>query len=264
LARYSKLSPGDYVLFVRQGTVFWGGVVATLFTSRELAKNLWPVAPNGQAFELMYSITAGRRLSVDVADLNQAVDYAPNAVVQDFRVLDETKSAALINLVGALFSPQEVVSEQDYRDLVEDSMDPDLDEEMFKDAKGSAPSSYRKEQKFLREWLIPGAHAECDLCRRTFAAPFLRAAHIKPRRECSLEERLAFKSVVMRACLFGCDQLYELGWVVVANDGVVYATEKVDSASSEASYIEKHLAGKTCGAWNDETEVNFAWHRLGK
>jgi 5-methylcytosine-specific restriction protein A len=153
------------------------------------------------------------------------------------------------------------VSEPEFEVAVEESMDPDLDEEMFKDAKGSAPSPYRKEQKFLRDWLIPGATAECDLCRRTFAAPFLRAAHIKPRKDCSLEERLDYKNVVMRACLFGCDQLYELGWVVVESDGRIRRTAKADGALSESEYIEKHLTGNTCGAWTEGTEVNFAWHR---
>ena len=47
------------------------------------------------------------------------------------------------------------------------------------------------------------------------------AAHVKKRAVCSDTERRDLHHVAMLACSFGCDALYESGWITVDENGYV-------------------------------------------
>ncbi|MGB6120946.1 MAG: hypothetical protein WBG80_03475, partial [Bacteroidota bacterium] len=73
----------------------------------------------------------------------------------------------------------------------------------------------RTEQPKLRKFLLGGReNANCFLCGRNLSASLLVAAHIKPRRECSPEERRDLSDVALM-CRLGCDSLFELGFITV-------------------------------------------------
>jgi hypothetical protein len=60
-------------------------------------------------------------------------------------------------------------------------------------------------------------------------------------------------------CAFGCDALFETGYLTVGPDGVIIATERaVDGALGERL---KELAGKECLAFNPGSLAYFDWHR---
>jgi putative restriction endonuclease len=99
-ARYEKMTPGDYVLFARSGTLFWGARVALMFRSDELALKLWGRDDKGQTWEYMYALDDPRTFELPVEGMNAAVGYKSNNVVQGFSVLDEVKSAPLADLLG--------------------------------------------------------------------------------------------------------------------------------------------------------------------
>src|SRR5262245_46109236 len=61
----------------------------------------------------------------------------------------------------------------------------------------------------------------CALCGRTYPVAFLVAAHVKQRASCSEEERRDWAHVVMPLCKFGCDDLYEHGYVSVEPGGKI-------------------------------------------
>jgi len=71
----------------------------------------------------------------------------------------------------------------------------------------------RVEQSYLRKALFNGPTAPCDLCGRVFEVEFLVAAHIKKRADCDDQEKRDAAHVVMSACRFGCDELYERGYI---------------------------------------------------
>jgi hypothetical protein len=74
----------------------------------------------------------------------------------------------------------------------------------------------RTEQDFVRRQLVKGKTTQqCVICGRLFPIDLLRAAHIKRREGCSLEERLDYTNNVVLMCTLGCDELFERGYIAV-------------------------------------------------
>ena len=67
----------------------------------------------------------------------------------------------------------------------------------------------------------------------------LVAAHVKPRSECSEEERRDIPHVAMAACLLGCDALYETGYLTVDATGRIVTARPI----TRASHVETVLRG---------------------
>lgn len=75
----------------------------------------------------------------------------------------------------------------------------------------------RREQAILADWVFDGqANSNCAVCGRTFARRALVVAHKKKRSRCSDTERLD-PHIVFPLCTFGCDYLYEHGYITVRN-----------------------------------------------
>jgi hypothetical protein len=119
----------------------------------------------------------------------------------------------------------------------------------------------RVEQSYLRRALFGGPIASCDLRGREFEVEFLVAAHIKKRAECSDPERRDIAHVVMSACRFGCDKLFERGYISVGDDGRLIISRDVESSEHAHAYARQHLAGKVFGRPMAGREGYFAWHR---
>lgn len=119
----------------------------------------------------------------------------------------------------------------------------------------------RIEQSYLRRALFIGATAQCDLCGRQFEVEFLVAAHIKKRAECTDPERRDVGHVVMSACRFGCDELFERGYISVADDGRIMVSRAAESSEHAHAYVRQYLAGKYFGRPMAGREGHFEWHR---
>jgi hypothetical protein len=116
----------------------------------------------------------------------------------------------------------------------------------------------RAEQRFLRNQQLQLRGSSCSLCGHSFPEQLLVAAHIKPRSACSEKERMDTRNVSMLACLFGCDALFELGYVVVGESGVIEAGKP--GASQVRDRVEG-LVGRKCRAHDERSRGYFAWHR---
>lgn len=119
----------------------------------------------------------------------------------------------------------------------------------------------RREQGRLRAVLFGTDLARpCAICGEEYPLTFLRAAHIKPRHDCSEEERRQLRRIAMAACVFGCDALFEAGYVSVADDGVIQLSDEVrdDATLSRRAGV---LDGRRCAAHNADTAEFFQWHR---
>jgi len=124
----------------------------------------------------------------------------------------------------------------------------------------------RREQKLLRGALgigkgNPRALAACAICGARLPEQLLVAAHIKPRRECSEEERKDLPHIAMPACLLGCDALYERGLISVAEGGIIDITQRPGAGSEELLRVLHRLKGKRTAAWSERRAEYFAWHR---
>lgn len=127
------------------------------------------------------------------------------------------------------------------------------------DTDGVSLGSVRREQSDLRRHLLKGrATATCSLCGEERPDKLLVAGHIKPRSECTEEERKDFRSVAMLVCSLGCDALFGWGYVVVNPAGRVGRGTHAETKDVEAAV--DMLIGKTCSAHNEHTAPHFATH----
>jgi hypothetical protein len=119
--------------------------------------------------------------------------------------------------------------------------------------------SIRTEQGFLRQYLF-GTKQEhtCTICGRVFPAKFLRAAHIKRRADCSVEEKLDYKNNVTPMCTFGCDELFERGYIVVRN-GRVGKGQWVGVTPPVQDYIAG-ITDRPCLPYYRGSRPYFDWH----
>lgn len=116
----------------------------------------------------------------------------------------------------------------------------------------------RTEQRFLRSQQLQLRGSSCSLCGRPFPEEFLVAAHIKPRSACSEMERADTRNVSMLACLFGCDALFEFGYVVVGDSGVI---EPGRTAPEQIRERIESIVDEKCRAYDEHSRGYFDWHR---
>lgn len=126
----------------------------------------------------------------------------------------------------------------------------------------TASVKVRREQAVLRSMLAGGREqANCALCGDQYPLRFLVAAHIKKRSICTDDERRDLRHVAMLACTFGCDALYEDGWITVGPDGRI---EVIPLDTAPGGRLRDHLqqlAREHCQAHSQASEPYFDWHR---
>jgi len=119
----------------------------------------------------------------------------------------------------------------------------------------------RREQRLLREALGLGIGSHpCSLCGRTYPDRLLIAAHIKKRSKCTYEEKTDIPAIAMIACAFGCDALFEHGYVVVNEQGLIEATPWSES-DKHLHEMVMALVGRTVTNLNSDSLPYFEWHR---
>jgi hypothetical protein len=119
----------------------------------------------------------------------------------------------------------------------------------------------RGEQASLRKRLFGTAlRAQCAICGEEFPVAFLRAAHIKRRSACYEPEQRDLGNIAMPACVFGCDSLYELGFVAVGASGnIEVAAAYLDDPALGPRL--RMLAGRKCGTATSGRRPYYDWHR---
>ena len=234
---YHNVQVGDVVMFGGQNRYFASGTVAYLQRNAALAEALWGRDAKDQTWEYMYVLDEIRPLDVPYGEFNAAASYDPGYLPQGFRVLGEQKSRVVLQRFP-LLSERHVppATEQQYEDALA-TLTGDLDRKV--------EASQRVEQAYLRRALFSGPYARYDLCGRQYEIEFLIAAHIKKRAACADAERRDVRHVIMAACKFGCDELYERGYITINGDGVLQLSTALQAGSQAHPYAAEHLAGKT-------------------
>jgi hypothetical protein len=122
----------------------------------------------------------------------------------------------------------------------------------------SSSVDVRGEQQHLRQRLLGGQEtARCALCDDEFPSSFLVAAHLKRRSNCTDQERRDTANIAMLACLFGCDKLFEDGYLCV-EDGTIRV--RGTSPKPISTKLES-LRGRASAAFTEESRAYFEWHR---
>lgn len=114
----------------------------------------------------------------------------------------------------------------------------------------------RKEQASLRVHLFGNKKKiGCALCHKVLPVNLMIAAHIKPRRYCSHNERVDL-NIVMPACKIGCDDLFEKGYLMVGKDGFIKKNPFHEYPSSLEEFMVQYHQQK-CTFYKKETENYF-------
>lgn len=116
----------------------------------------------------------------------------------------------------------------------------------------------RREQSGLRMALLYGRdEAACALCGELFPSRFLWASHIKKRAATDNDEARDLPSIAMLACIFGCDALFEDGYIAVEG-GRVIGTSTVGRMSTIGRRVGE-LHGRRVPNYS-QSATYFQWH----
>lgn len=247
--RWERVVLGATCLFAADGRVFGSGVVAAKFHSPRLASYLWGEDSYGGSWEWMYALAELREANIPYSNLARVLGYEPGFIVQGFMVLDETKSRACIEHFGLQGDRADWPDEPARVDAAIRGLD-ELDRVYER--------LHRAEQAALRNQLLKGRRTgRCRLCQRDFNADFLVAAHIKKRAECSRAEKRDLTNIAMLACRFGCDELYERGFIAYETSGELLVSPKLGDPNAVA-YTRTLPARVAVPA---QQAQYFSWHR---
>ncbi|RPE10724.1 HNH endonuclease [Paenibacillus polymyxa] len=248
------MQTGDVTVFSANGQIFASGVVVLKLQHKELAAQLWGYDKSGQTWEYIYFLDEIKQHAIPYIEFNRAVRYADNYIIQGFNVLREELSERILSsfdLKSEIYLPD--VSEEEYEQEILQFEDHDnLDTN--RSGKG------RKEQSFLRRKLFKNKKVGvCGICGNQYPVDLLVAAHIKKRSKCSREEKLDYKNIVMPMCKFGCDDLFEKGYIVVC-DGKIQRNIKKSYTPHLLERVAQ-IETRECKHWNDHTRKYFEWHQ---
>ncbi|WP_226556632.1 helix-turn-helix domain-containing protein [Priestia aryabhattai] len=250
--QYDKLSPGDIVFFYKEWYLYCKAVVTFKIYSPELAKALW----NDANYEYVYFLTNVESCRIPIEVVNDTI-YGKNErfAIIGFKVLTSEQSEQLLNKLELETEPQlKEITKEDYQKALTLKIDKPLD--------SVARRIGRVEQGYLRKLLFgKRLYEKCACCGNLYHISHLYAAHIKKRSLCNVEEKLD-SQIVMPMCKFGCDTLYEEGFISVTSKGKFIRLDKVTkkNLTPPVESILQKLDGRECSYWNVNTAKYFEWH----
>ncbi|MED3882808.1 HNH endonuclease [Priestia megaterium] len=251
--RWKKIQIGDIALFTVEKKIFASGVVTHKFQSQELAEKLWGWKEEGVTWKNIYLLDEIKEQEIPIQDFNKSVGYTINNFVKGFTILNDEKSNKFFTFFGMeseIYRPD--VSEEEFKNVILTiDADKTLDKEIL--------AKMRTEQNFLRRHLFNNKKTgTCGICSKELPVEFLIASHIKKRANCSIEEKQDFRNIVMPMCKFGCDDLYEKGFIGI-QEGKVVVLKEHNLTPFVKGYIES-IEGENCNHWHAGTINYFNWH----
>lgn len=250
--KWDRIGKGDVALFSRNNSIFASGVVTFKLQSSSLSSELWGYNSKHQTWEYIYFLEEIRPQSISYYNFNKVVGYKENFIIQSFNVLSEDKSLALINyfeLESETFL--EPVSKEKYNQTL-------LRLEALEETEIDIISKRRLEQAYLKDYLFGNnITGICACCKKEYPTSFLVTAHVKKRSKCTLKEKKDV-NIVMPMCKFGCDEVYEKGYISVS-DGKFINLNKKPINDSILDYIDRY-DGQICNYYNPKSATFFKWH----
>lgn len=143
------------------------------------------------------------------------------------------------------------------------------------DVLGTVLTKTRAEQTLLREYLLlqqslissnQNDVGICDICGGSWPHVILIAAHVKPRSECTDEERLDFDNIAMLQCAI-CDLLFENGFIAIRADGrIAFNHNKTITANLKEIYssLSSRIIPYANGNSNRMRYLHYHWVNIFK
>src|SRR5438874_11320461 len=85
---FKQIHPGDAVLFIKDNEIFSIGSVTFKTQSPQIADYLWGQESPGVSFEFLYFLDEVKPSAIPIPELNRAVGYKENNIIQGFSILD--------------------------------------------------------------------------------------------------------------------------------------------------------------------------------
>lgn len=245
---------GDIALFSGNNTIFSSATVTYKINNKALAEELWGWKNPDETWEFLYFLDEVKEHKIHITEFNQLLGYSLTNPIRGFRVLDEEKSLKVLDHFKFNSNKYfEEVTINQYKALIDQFIE-------YDSLETSRIGKTRKEQAFLRKALFGNqTNGFCGICHNEFPVELLITAHIKKRAECTKEEKLDYKNVVMPMCTFGCDHLFEKGYIGVQNGIVELLKNEADLTIALRVYIGQ-LKGNYCNYWTDGSKSYFDWH----
>ncbi|MER7174169.1 hypothetical protein [Streptomyces mesophilus] len=249
-----KMRPGDGVVFTGDNKLYLGGTIALTWRNKAMAMKLWETEDDGSTWEFMYAISGVQGFDIPIAEVRKLLEWNEKRNVMGITVLGDDESDTLHSLLTLDPAPAAPapVDEQE-----EEAAIANFDGELER----KSQRAHRGEQAALKRRLLPSNTGECALCGRHLPGAFLIGAHIKKRSVCDDDEKRDLANIAMLACTFGCDSLYEHGYIAVAPQGVIQVSPLAKDLPEVAKHIEERLAGRKVTWWTEDREKYYQWHR---
>lgn len=253
LAAWRKLSPGDVAIFNTKKVFSISGVITHKVRNREAALDLWGVRDekDQSTWECLYFLDQVTYLSKPYDEAFKGTEKKPR---MSFNRMGENDSELVLQntgLDGRLANVISPPSIDEARDEIRKSGETD----------GTSETKTRKEHAYIVQHLFENrTEANCSICGKLFPRTYLVAAHLKKRAKCETKEKLDIENIAGAMCTFGCDSLYENGFISVDNSGKVIAHPTKIQHEALEEYVGK-IVGNPCSRFNDLTAKYFSWHR---
>lgn len=248
---WDKLEIGDIVYFIGNKKVIKSACIVYKMKNDKLANSIWGSYEN-KTWEYIYFINEAKDLDINFNVICEIVGYSSNYIPRGITILDKDKSLSLIeyyDIESKVYGHN--VSDDEYKKLIES-----MENANSLDRSGKVKT--RLEQKLLRKYLFNDKKvAKCAICGQEYPIELLITAHIKKRCMCTNEERLDYKNIAVPMCVFGCDSLYEKGFIGV-NNGVIKKIKDTECTSVE-EYIKK-IEDKKCASYTEDNAKYFEQH----
>lgn len=88
---WSRMYPGDYVIFYQQGKFTLIGEVACKLKNQELARYFWGTNKQGETWEYTYFIINEKEINVPIERLNEYLEYRSNFTPQGFSAIESDR-----------------------------------------------------------------------------------------------------------------------------------------------------------------------------
>lgn len=257
--KWEKIDKGDVSLFSGDNKIFSSAIVTYKMINEELAEFLWGRDIDGSTWKCIYFLDELQELDVSYSTFNKIVGYKQNYIIRGFSILDEDKSNKFIDTFSLesnrYFSND--VSYEEYSDII-DSEDELSKLNAFHNLDVIVKTTQRREQSFLRNQLFGNKYVgRCSICGKEIPVEFLWCSHIKKRKLCTNEEKLDYKNIVTPMCKFGCDDLYEKGFIGV-RDGIVEILKRANNKCVD-EYLNS-VENKKCLGYNEHNKKYYDAH----
>lgn len=252
-SKWQKLRTGDLALLYTNRKIFNKGKISLCIHNEQLAKELWSVNAEGKTWEYIYFLDELQEIDLPIYDFNHALGYKENYIIQGFNVLENDKADAIANLLDETEHTFDITIEDTGAESIQ------LQLNALENTDLPASSKSRQESQLFRRFLFGKTWSHsCDLCGKELPTRLLVAAHIKPRANCTEEEKRDL-NVIFRACKLGCDELFEKSYLIVDSDGLIKGTENLAKSTQALKDYASQIINKKCLATNDSNKHYFEW-----